>query len=425
MNDRSLNVFLDGIFVGELQQNAAGAVTFSYDESYRRRVDATPLSLSMPVSRAAHPQRVVLPFLQGLLPDSSGRLDELAREFHTSSASPFGPLRHIGRDVAGAVQILPEGQDSTDARGSRFAVEPLSDDDVAAVVTDLVTHVDTWGLRDTTGRWSLAGAQPKTALFRDDNGRWGVPLEATPTTHILKPAIAPYVEYDVNEYVTMKAAQRLGLGAADAELYTTTRGDRVFLSARYDRELVEGRWRRRHQEDFCQALSVVPARKYQSEGGPGFAQMAQVIDTFPDVEQRRRSQRRLFDAMVFNVSAANTDAHAKNYSILLDAEKAELAPLYDLGTHLAYPAARPLASAMKVGDEYRLDGIGIRGFIQVARKLRISADEAEARLVAIRSNLADAFAEAAATIESTRERRIGFAVAAAVERHARVHSWTS
>ncbi|WP_415124991.1 HipA N-terminal domain-containing protein [Microbacterium sp.] len=69
----------------------------------RRRPDATPLSLSMPVSRARHPQRAVLPFLQGLLPDSAGRLDELAREFHTSSVNPFGLLCNVGRDVAGAL----------------------------------------------------------------------------------------------------------------------------------------------------------------------------------------------------------------------------------------------------------------------------------------------------------------------------------
>ncbi|MBT2500096.1 HipA domain-containing protein [Agromyces sp. ISL-38] len=425
MASRVLNVFLDGTYVGELVQSASGNVTYTYDDDYRRTPEATPLSLSMPVSRATHPSRVVVPFLQGLLPDSAGRLDELAREYHTSAANPFAMLGHIGRDVAGAVQILPPGTESTDAATRTGSVEALSTDDLADLVADLVAHADTWGSRDSSGRWSLPGAQPKVALFRDENGDWGVPLDSTPTTHILKPAVPPYVEHDVNEYVTMTAARMLGLDVADAQLFTTTRGDRVFLSARYDRELRNGHRRRRHQEDFCQALSVGPARKYQSDGGPGFAQMAQLIDTFPDLEQRRRSQRALFDAMVFNVSAANTDAHAKNYSILLDAEHAQLAPLYDLGTHLAYPSTRPLASAMKIGDEYRLDAIGLRDLVGVGRKLRVSADEAEARVVEIRAKLADAFASAAATIAHRSERSIAERIANAVDEHVERRGWAT
>ena len=417
---RELNVFLDGTFIGELRQTDAGATTFMYDDAYRRHPDATPLSLSMPVSRATHPPRVVVPFLQGLLPDSDGKLREMSTTYRTSALNPFGLLAHVGRDVAGAVQILPPGESARDAGPRDEHVTELSDADIA----DLVTNADTWGTREVAGRWSLPGAQPKIALFRGTDGAWAIPLDATPTAHILKPAVPPYVEHDVNEFVTMHAASRLGLEVADAQLLTTTRDDRVFVSRRYDREVVDGAWHRRHQEDFCQALSVAPARKYQSDGGPGFARMAQLIDTFPNVEQRRRSQRRLFDAMVFNISAANTDAHAKNYSILLDAERAELAPLYDLGTHLVYPSSRPLASAMKVGDEYRLDGIGIRDLVAVGRKLRVPADEAEVRVLEIRAGLGEAFAAAAASITSETERAIAERIASAVARHAADRGWT-
>ncbi|MFT4136423.1 HipA N-terminal domain-containing protein [Microbacterium sp.] len=91
MSTRELHVFIDGVFVGELRQSVSGAVAFAYDESYRRRVDATPLSLSMPVTRATHPQRAVLPFLQGLLPDSAGRL-EIPRE------------RDVGERIAAAIE---------------------------------------------------------------------------------------------------------------------------------------------------------------------------------------------------------------------------------------------------------------------------------------------------------------------------------
>ena len=101
---------------------------------------------------------------------------------------------------------------------------------------------------------------------------------------------------------------------------------------------------------------------------------------------------------MFNVSAACTDAHAKNFSILLRADRAVLAPLYDLGTHAPYPVTGPLRSAMKVGDEYRTNAIGLREYLAVATKLQISADDAEERVLHIRSNLASAFADAAASI---------------------------
>ena len=39
---------------------------------------------------------------------------------------------------------------------------------------------------------------------------------------------------------------------------------------------------------------------------------------------------RLLDMMVFNVIACNTDAHAKNYSIIIRGNGASLAPMYDV-----------------------------------------------------------------------------------------------
>ncbi|WP_233198402.1 HipA domain-containing protein [Cryobacterium sp. Y50] len=116
------------------------------------------------------------------------------------------------------------------------------------------------------------------------------------------------------------------------------------------------------------------------------------------LSDRESSQKRFFDALVFNVSAACTEAHAKNFSILLRADRATLATLYDLGTHAPYPAIGALRSAMKVGNEYRTDAIGLRDFLTVATKLQIAEGYAEERVLHIRSNLASAFADAAAGI---------------------------
>lgn len=397
---RELSVFLDGTHAGTLRQTPQGNTTFRYEEDYgaSRRATPTPVSLSMPVSRHEHPARVVIPFLQGLLPDSPTKLAQLARDYQTSPRNAFGLLAHVGRDSAGAVQVLPPGEDSTDAATRQGDVIPLTDAEVGEVIADLVEHSDTWGSGRADMHWSLPGAQPKVALFRFDDGSWGTPNDSTPTTHILKPAVPPYTDHDVNEHVTLGAARILGLTVSQHELMTTDRGDRVFVSTRYDRRKVGGRWVRLHQEDLCQALSVAPDRKYQQDGGPGINQIAALFDNLSDARDQADSRRRFFDALVFNVSAACTDAHAKNFSMLLSGRRATLAPLYDVGTHAPYPSGEPLRSAMKVDDEYGLDAIGLPELLKAATKLRIPADVAADRVAHIRTNMAAAFAEAAAAM---------------------------
>ena len=51
-------------------------------------------------------------------------------------------------------------------------------------------------------------------------------------------------------------------------------------------------------------------------------------------------RRRLFQALAFNFVIAGTDAHAKNFSLLLSHRGARLAPLYDLASYLPYVAGQ-------------------------------------------------------------------------------------
>lgn len=197
MPDKELATYLDGVRVGPVRQARQGNTTFVYDDEYRRQLDATPLSLSMPLTQEHHPSCMVMPFLQGLLPDNEARLARLATEFRTST-NVFALLTHVGRDAAGAVQLLPPGENADDAAAQIGDVEKLSDEEFAARVHDVVEHPESWGVRSgAEDHWSLPGAQPKLALFRFDDGSWGVPRGSTPTTHILKPAVPPFADHDV------------------------------------------------------------------------------------------------------------------------------------------------------------------------------------------------------------------------------------
>jgi hypothetical protein len=71
---------------------------------------------------------------------------------------------------------------------------------LADLVEDLAVHQTDWDPGRFGGQWSLAGAQPKVALFRDSaSGQFGIPHDSTPTTVILKPAIVRYAQHHINE----------------------------------------------------------------------------------------------------------------------------------------------------------------------------------------------------------------------------------
>jgi len=395
----SLAVYLDGQFVGTMMQTRAGAIGFRYDDEYRGRTDATPLSLSMPLARGEHKNRPARAFLQGLLPDSAGRLDELAREFRVSARNPFALLSHMGMDAAGAVQIIPEGATSSDAAARQGDVKVIDDEELAAVVADVIANRETWGRRDNANvRWSLPGAQPKIALFRTDEGHWATPNDSTPTTHILKPAVPPYSDHHINEYMTMAAARHLGLEVAEDFLINTVRGDAAFVSVRYDRTERDGRWMRLHQEDICQALAVLPEHKYQSDGGPGIAKIGDLFRASAHTGDRQLNAEKFFDAIVFNFAAVGTDAHAKNYSLMLAGDHSTLAPLYDLGSHAPYPSKTgggALALAMSIDGEYDIARISKDSLARAGVRLGLSIEHARDRVEHITGGIVDAYAEAA------------------------------
>ncbi|WP_164520320.1 HipA domain-containing protein [Specibacter cremeus] len=393
MSTQALNLYLDGTLCGAVEQTPSGNLTFRYDEPYRKLPDPTPLSLSMPLSVAVHKKRSILPFLQGLLPDNEEALRAIARRFGVSVNSPFAMLEQIGSDVAGAVQIVRPGVNPTDETLSRKNVRAVTDTQVALMLDHVVDeYAEGTPYSDAAGRFSLAGAQPKIALHQLPDGAWGVPEDATPTTHILKPATGPFSRLDVVEQMTMHAARALGNDVAQSELVRFGKWD-VFVTKRYDRVLAKDGWRRTHQEDLCQALAVSPSKKYQHrDGGPGAADIASLVRTFPFESERREVGRKFYRAFVFNIVAGCTDAHAKNYSFLLDGNSVRLAPLYDLASYAAYwDGTSRIDSSMSVGGEYSLDRISVIKLAALGSRFGLSADDAAQIVDSTRTGVVAAF----------------------------------
>ena len=155
-----LNVYLDGVLAGQLAQAPGGAMTFTYDSTYSARRSPTPLSLSMPLSGSRHSNRVVSAWLEGLLPDNLAVREEWGRRFEVSPRNPFALLRHVGRDAAGAVQVLPVDVYPPDAAQRTGNVRRLSEREASELLLTLTVRDDGWQVGESSGRWSAEQGGP-------------------------------------------------------------------------------------------------------------------------------------------------------------------------------------------------------------------------------------------------------------------------
>ncbi len=348
---RILAVYMGERRAGTLECDVR-ASSFEYDRAYLATRGATPLSLSLPLRPGIYAPEVVDPFLWGLLPDNPETLQRwavLARP-QADEHNPFSLLQHFGRDCAGAVQFLPEGEHPDASEDIHW----VDDADIGAQLRALDADPNAWTFKDTEGRFSLAGAQAKFALTQID-GRWGRPLGSTPTTHIFKPGIPEFREQALTEHVCVALARRLGLPAARTAIRSFD-GSHAIVVERYDRRSTSAGIERLHQEDLCQALSVSPSQKYQDDGGPG---IREIVDLFRRAQPKDRADataHRFLLGVAFNWLIAAPDAHAKNYSLLLQGSATALAPLYDIATLTPYDQYKTDAArlAQAVDGSYRL-----------------------------------------------------------------------
>jgi serine/threonine-protein kinase HipA len=383
-----LVALLDGREVGCVRNDARGRLTFVYDNDWRQAEGAYPLSLSMPLAAEEHGPSAVQAFLWGLLPDNERVLDRWARKFQVSARNVFALISHVGEDCAGAVQFVTSDRLEALRSGAEDKVEWLDETAIAKRLQTLREDHAAWRLPRDTGQFSLAGAQPKTALLLQ-KGKWGIPSGCIPTTHILKPPTGHFDGHAENEHICLMLARNLGLPVADTKVMCFGKEIAIVIE-RYDRQFSGNEIVRVHQEDICQALGILPTRKYQSEGGPTPADVIELLRTYST--DRIADVDTFIDALGFNWLIAGTDAHAKNYSLLLaGGPHVRLAPLYDIASILPYDDVdiQKIKLAMKIGGEYKLSLIGLRDWQKFARETRLDPDKVVAGLISMAEQLPD------------------------------------
>ncbi|WP_305806016.1 type II toxin-antitoxin system HipA family toxin [Stenotrophomonas sp. YIM B06876] len=349
----ALTLLLSGRIAGRLEADGNGNPRLRYADTWLNTAGAYAVSLSLPLTQADFPPQAVSAVLWGLLPDNESLLQRWGTRFHVSPRNPVALLSHVGEDCAGAVQFVSDERLEDVLSGRDDQIEPLDDAELADRLRRLRQDNGMARNVDDVGQFSLAGAQSKIALLRQDDGSWAIPAGRVPTTHILKPPGGDYDGFVENEMFCLRLAQALGLPAATVEKIDIG-GETAICVSRYDRARTNGNLVRVHQEDFCQALGVMPQIKYQSQGGPGPADLAKIL--WDHSSQPRTDVETLFQALAFNYLIGGTDAHAKNYSLLFGAGgNVRLAPLYDISSALPYPhlQKRKIKMAMKIGSHYR------------------------------------------------------------------------
>ena len=395
--------------MGTVYRSGDGRLAFVYEPEWIASPEAFPLSLCMPLSADVHGNGAIKTWLWGLMPDDPKVLDGWGKRFGVSTVDIVGLLTKVGEECAGAVQFA--ANDALDrllqperltAHPHASAVQWIDEAEIALRLRELTANASAGRRSYDAGQFSLAGAQPKTALFESSDGRWGIPSGRWPTNRILKPPVLDIHALAWNEHLCLDLIRRLGWRAARSSVreFSDERGmEQAIVVERYDRITLGGVLTRVHQEDCCQALRVLPTRKYETQGGPTVEQIEALIrnESSASVEDRLR----FLDAIALNWLIGGTDAHGKNFGVLIAAGKqVRLAPLYDVISLLPYPDLwrRDNTLAMSIGGERRIAAIGREQWEKLGGATGVGRREMVARV----ANVADRVIVAAHALQDER-----------------------
>lgn len=394
---RTLNVYLHEELVGQLIQDEGGQTVFEYAQAWLDRPGATSLSVSLPLRKERFNRNECRGFFAGILPEESKR-ETIARNLGISARNDFAMLERIGGECAGAVTFIAAGE-SLPVRDYRYRA--ISSKQLADIFRELPKRPLLAGEEGI--RLSLAGAQDKIAV-RIEGEEISLPLGGAPSTHILKPSIERFDGIVFNEAFTMQLASAAGLPAAKVEVHIAERIDYLSVE-RYDRRHVQSGTvtglDRLHQEDFCQALNIVPEMKYQKEGGPSLErcfELVRDVSIAPVIDLAR-----LLDAVIYNYLIGNNDAHGKNFSLLYHqagtaTQEIRLAPLYDAISTAYYPELSN-DMAMKIGDEYKSERVTPRDFAKLAEQAGLAKPLVRRRVPELAQTVLDAMVSVAISNE--------------------------
>lgn len=320
---------------------------FEYDAQWLEQPGRYVLAPQFPLETVRHTGHTVRSFFENLLPEGEA-LEDIIGAIHLRGASSFELLGRLGAELPGVLSLLPPEARPASAQEYRpLPFEELSRRLAGRDHTPLL-------LSNAEATMSLAGAQDKIGLrFDPATRRLSDSVGQSPTTHILKPDTrqARYRPSAINEFACMKLARSLRLPVPDTWLLRIP--EAAYVVARYDRLLAAGNIVSLHQIDGCQLLGHGVGWKYQRMGG--LVSIALLVKALRGLGVRGIDLLHFQHWVMFNYLIGNSDAHAKNVSVLIDDKGFSLAPFYDL---LCVRAYGDTGLALFIGDEETFDSVG-------------------------------------------------------------------
>lgn len=385
----SVPIWFDGLAVGQVDVAADGVLSLSYAERWLQTDGAFPLSVTMPLRAEPYSSDVISPWLANLLPEEE-QLTALTRSLGLDQADVLAVLAEIGGDTAGALSF------GTPVDRTRWDYVPLTtfygtDDPRRA----LERHFDDLARRpflvgEEGVRQSLAGGQKKSALavlapngapvlrLPQEGDVLAIPLNGAPSTLIVKPDNPNLPGITENEVWCLRMAAVIGIEAAQATILRSSKRTAIAV-LRYDRRLGRsGQLLRLHQEDFAQANGLPPGRKYERGMLRGL-DLKTLLATGRHVSAT--DALALLDQVIFNILVANTDAHAKNYSLILPVGSGpRLAPLYDVSSVLHWPHVVQSYAQSIDGKKRGPDAIAGRHWEAIAKDIGYRPTDVKSRV---------------------------------------------
>lgn len=282
-------------------------------------------------------------WFSNLLPEGLLR-DVVARELGVGVEQELALLGRLGRDLPGAVEVVPQGLGPGEPAAPRRGA----------------------GDRDGV-RFSLAGVQLKFSAVNRSR-RLTLPAAGEAGDLIVKLPDLRYEAVPENEFTVSQWARAAGIDVPKVELVAADRisgvpavleraaKGSVFVIERFDRS----RDARVHTEDFAQLASVYPERRYKASS---YDQLLRTVWVLCGEDDAREAVRRV----VLHVLSGNGDAHLKNWSVYYpDRVTPRLAPAYDLLSTVVYDDFRDDALALRLRSNRAFSLVTAVDFAQVA-----------------------------------------------------------
>ncbi len=388
----TLAVCLHNKRIGILRRVRNGA-RFSYTADVASRMQGTPLlSTFFPVCESEYDAATTAIWFQGLLPEDA-RLDQVRRFYDIEGGDYIDVLECIGWECAGAVSVMSEAewQDRRKSeKGQEVDYQLVTATSLAERLAALPSYpYDT----QETLRMSLGGFQEKLCVYGPpfaegasyvSSDGFAIPVGGAPSTHIVKPQPLRFPGLVQAEAWAMHVASCV-TDTTQVAVLELPDGAQALCVERFDRMRGEGgEIARIHQEDCAQALGISPEHKYAAhtspkKSDPSFARIAKTLLRYAEDDGEDQLMR-LFDQMVVNVALGNTDAHAKNYSLMhVSPLGIRLSPLYDVVPALEItPGIKHMG--MRVANQIAISKVGREELISEGTSWGLSGSALEERL---------------------------------------------